>query len=119
MTPLLSVMFIDMLILWLRADEYFKCFAVGHGLVAGRDVVQADGAVEDLAGFDGAVEHEGQQLLDVGPGRCDAAGERDVAHELSEPERNVGVLRCSDAADDAAVADDTDRHLDRRAGPTA
>jgi len=38
-------------------DEHLECLAVVHGAVAVRDLVEADGAVEDLAGLHGAVEH--------------------------------------------------------------
>ena len=67
-----------------------------------------------LPGSHGAVEHVGQQLLDVGAGRGDAAGERDVAQEGPEVGRHVRVLGGADPADRAAGADHGVRGLDRR-----
>jgi hypothetical protein len=52
-----------------------------------RRLVEADGAVEQPAGLDRAVEHVGQQLLDVGPGRGRAAGPGEVAHDHVEADR--------------------------------
>src|SRR6266508_4728920 len=48
------------------ADEHLQRFAIGHGAVAVGHVLEADGAVEHLARLERAVEHVGQQLLDVG-----------------------------------------------------
>jgi len=45
--------------------------------------------VEDPAGVDHAVEHVGEQFLDVGAGRGYAAGEGDVAQENPEVRRNL------------------------------
>src|SRR5215208_4765636 len=47
-------------------DEHLQGLAVGHGAVAVRHLVEADGAVEDPAGLDPALEHIGEQFLDVG-----------------------------------------------------
>jgi hypothetical protein len=66
---------------------------------------EGDGAVEDAAGVDVAVQDVRHELLHVGAGGGDAAGEGDVAQELAEAERDLGVLRGAGAADDAAVAD--------------
>jgi hypothetical protein len=50
-------------------DEHLQGLAVGHGAVAVGDLVQANSAVEHPAGFDPALQHVGEQPLDVSPGR--------------------------------------------------
>src|SRR2546423_469039 len=95
-------------------DEDFERFPVGHGPVAVRHLLEADGAVEHAAGLERAVEHVGQELLDVGAGRRDAPGEGDVAHEHVEVHRDLRVLRGSDPADHATVAHDGEGGLDGR-----
>src|SRR5437868_6418614 len=90
----------------LRADEDFERLPVGHGAVAVRYLLEADGAVEHAAGLQPAVEHVGQEFLDVGAGWGDATGEGDVAHEHVEVHRDLRVLGGSDPADHATVAHD-------------
>src|SRR3954447_12126190 len=81
-------------------DEDLERLAGVHRLVAGGDVVQADGAVEHAAGLDAALEHVGQQFLDVGALGTGAAGEGDVAAEEVEASGGLLVLRHADPADD-------------------
>jgi len=59
-------------------DEDFEGFTGVHGPVAVGHGVETDLAVEHLAGLDAAVENAGQQRVDLGAGRCGAAGEGDV-----------------------------------------
>ena len=56
-------------------DEDFEGFTGVHGPVAVGHGVETDLAVEHLAGLDAAVENAGQQRVDLGAGRCGAAGE--------------------------------------------
>jgi hypothetical protein len=77
-------------------DKHLQGFAVGHGAVTVRHLVEADGAVEDPAGFDPAFQHVGEQFLDVGPGRGGAAGDGDVAQDQVRAERPFGVLGQAD-----------------------
>ena len=53
-------------------EEDLHLGSLGHRLVAHRDVLEADGAVQDPPRLDPAVEHIGQQLVDVGPGGSDS-----------------------------------------------
>jgi hypothetical protein len=73
-------------------------FAVGRSAVAVRHLVQADGEVDYLARLDGAVEHVGQQFVDIGTGRSDptpadplgapgAAGRAPVCSQRGEVEQ--------------------------------
>src|SRR3954469_12889911 len=89
-------------------DEDLERLAGVHRLVPGGDVVQPDGAVEDPAGLDAALEHVGQQVLDVGPLRAGAAGEGDVAAEEVEAGRRLVVLRDAAPVDHAAGAHDAE-----------
>src|SRR5262245_3933716 len=83
-------------------DEDLEGGSAGHGAVAVGYLGEADRAVEHPAWLDTAFEHIGQQFLDVGAGRRDPAGERDVAEEHAEVGGHVGVLRGADPADRAA-----------------
>src|ERR1700760_2705878 len=74
------------------ADQNLEGLAIGHGAVAVGCLVEADGAVEDAAGFDGAVEDVGHEFLDVGAGRCGSAGEGEIADHGVETHWYVGVL---------------------------
>ena len=64
-----------------RADEDFEAFAVVHVPISVGDAVAVGGGVEDLAGFDAAVEDVRHELVDVGADRGGATGEVDVAAE--------------------------------------
>src|SRR5258707_264366 len=84
----------------LRSDEDFQALAVVHVLVARGYAVDVGGGVEDLAGFDDAVEDVGHEFLDVGADRRRAAREGDVAaEEAAEADRCILVLWDADAAD--------------------
>jgi hypothetical protein len=78
-------------------DQHFEGFAVVHRLVAVWDRVESDFAVEDLSGFDGAVEDVREQGFDVGAGGCGSAGEGDVgpeeAAEADRPPRRIAGRR--------------------------
>src|SRR3954451_291238 len=76
-------------------------------LVAIRHAVEAGCGVQDFPRFDGAVEDVRHQLLDVGADRRRPAGQADIAaEEAAHADRRVLVLRNTDAADDAAWAND-------------
>src|SRR3984885_2385304 len=95
------------------AHEDLECLAGVHQAVALGDVFQRDGAVEDASGVDLPVQDARHELFHVGAGGRDAAGQGEVAHEFREGEGDFWVLRCADAANRAAIADDSDA-LDQR-----
>src|SRR4051812_46422176 len=102
-----------------RADEDLECLPSGHGAVAVGYLVQADGAVEDPARLNAAVEDVGQQVLDVRAGGGDAAGHGDVAPDGVEAQRHLAVLGGADPADRAAVAHDAEGYVDGLLGADA
>lgn len=96
----------------LRADEDLQRFTGIHGAVAFRNVVEPDGAVEDLARLDLSVEYIRHQLFDVRAHRGRSTGERDVrSEERPETDWSFFVLGYSDSADDAARSDNSERLL--------
>src|SRR6202034_3099511 len=95
------------------AYEHFECLPVGHGSIPIRHVLKADRPVEHPAGINRAVEHIGQQLVDVGPGRCDPTGHGQVAHEHADTHGELVVLGGTDPADDATVTHHGKRRVDR------
>ena len=66
-------------------DADFEGFTGVHGPVAVGHDVESDLAVKHLARLGAAVENAGQQRVDVGAGRCGAAGEGDVRAEKADP----------------------------------
>src|SRR4051794_7062086 len=96
------------LLLYSGLDEDLERGALVHRPVAVGGVLEEHGAVEDPAGLDPALQHVGQQFLDVGALRAGAAGEGDVAAEQVEAGRRLVVLRDADPADHAACAHDAE-----------
>src|SRR5258707_5471606 len=94
---------------WSIADEDLEGLAVGHSAVAVGHLVQADGAVEDAAGLDGAVEDVGHEFLDVGASGGGAAGEGDIAKEHCGADGAFPVLGDAEPADDTAIDDGAER----------
>jgi hypothetical protein len=95
----------------LERDLELQDFAVVHGAVAVRDVLDRAGAVEDTTRLDPPFEHVRQQLLDVGPHRRRAAAHRGVLPERY-PRRGRVVLGHTDPADRTAGPRDRERRLD-------
>jgi hypothetical protein len=66
--------------------EDLQRFSGVHRAVSVGQRIEADSAVEVLAGVHGAFEEAGQQRLDLGPGGGGAAGEGNVSTVLRRPQ---------------------------------
>jgi hypothetical protein len=95
---------------WVRlpGNDKVRCPEIAVMKVYGKPFCEAHGAVEDPAGLNPAIEHVGQELLDVSADRRGSAAHGNVVVERRQRRGHRLVLGNTNAADGATRTRDGD-----------